>query len=154
MEQGDSPNEVEAAGNVPLHAAAFENWVEGIELLLQLGAKVREEEKDAAARSASHFHNDGLGNRSEPQDSCLNACSHYTTRTSQLTGCASLREGLIGVQKVHPFLATTQEILMLKHPTRTSWHWTHTFAKDEMDGCCPTHRSIPAMQGYHTVHGP
>lgn len=39
--QGDSPNEVEAAGNVPLHAAAFQNWVEGIELLLEKGAKVR-----------------------------------------------------------------------------------------------------------------
>eukprot|EP00983_Pelagomonas_calceolata_P006264 207572-Pelagomonas_calceolata.AAC.3 len=39
VEQGDSPNEVEAAGNTPLHAAAYQGWVEGIELLLQLGAK-------------------------------------------------------------------------------------------------------------------
>ncbi|KAF5839365.1 ankyrin repeat-containing domain protein [Dunaliella salina] len=40
VEQGDSPNEVEAAGNTPLHAAAYQGWVEGIDLLLQLGAKV------------------------------------------------------------------------------------------------------------------
>jgi ankyrin repeat protein len=33
-------NEVEAAGNTPLHNAAFEGWVEGIELLLALGAAV------------------------------------------------------------------------------------------------------------------
>lgn len=41
VQQGDSPNEVEAAGNVPLHACAWQNWVEGIDLLIQLGAKVR-----------------------------------------------------------------------------------------------------------------
>lgn len=34
-------HEVEAAGNTPLHSAAFQGWVEGIELLLQMGAKVR-----------------------------------------------------------------------------------------------------------------
>jgi hypothetical protein len=33
-------NEVEAAGNTPLHAAAWQDWPEGVELLLQLGAKV------------------------------------------------------------------------------------------------------------------
>ena len=33
-------NEVEAAGNTPLHSAAYEGWVEGIELLLSLGAKI------------------------------------------------------------------------------------------------------------------
>jgi len=41
IKQGDSPNEVEGAGNVPLHAAAYQGWVEGIILLLQLGAKVK-----------------------------------------------------------------------------------------------------------------
>ncbi len=34
-------NEVEAAGNTPLHCAAYEGWLEGCELLLNLGAKVR-----------------------------------------------------------------------------------------------------------------
>ncbi len=33
-------NEVEAAGNTPLHSAAYEGWIEGAELLLSLGAKV------------------------------------------------------------------------------------------------------------------
>ena len=32
-------NEVEAAGNTPLHNAAYEGWLEGVELLLGLGAK-------------------------------------------------------------------------------------------------------------------
>ena len=33
-------NEVEAAGNTPLFNAAYDNWVEGIDLLVSLGAKV------------------------------------------------------------------------------------------------------------------
>ena len=33
-------NEVEAAGNTPLHNCAYIGWVEGAELLLSLGAKV------------------------------------------------------------------------------------------------------------------
>lgn len=33
-------NEVEAAGNTPLHCCAYAGWVEGAELLLSLGAKV------------------------------------------------------------------------------------------------------------------
>lgn len=33
-------NEVEAAGNTPLHNAAYEGWTEGIELLIGLGATV------------------------------------------------------------------------------------------------------------------
>ena len=37
---GENVNEVEAAGNTPLHAAAYEGWIEGIELLLSLGAKI------------------------------------------------------------------------------------------------------------------
>ena len=37
---GHSVNEVEAAGNTPLHSAAYEGWIEGVELLLSLGAKV------------------------------------------------------------------------------------------------------------------
>lgn len=40
VEQGENVNEVDAAGNTPLHLAAFEGWVEGAELLLALGAKV------------------------------------------------------------------------------------------------------------------
>ncbi|KXZ46509.1 hypothetical protein GPECTOR_43g946 [Gonium pectorale] len=38
--EGADVNEVEAAGNTPLHNAAFEGWAEGVELLLRLGAKV------------------------------------------------------------------------------------------------------------------
>lgn len=38
--QGEDVNEVEAAGNTPLHNAAFEGWLEGVELLLNLGAKI------------------------------------------------------------------------------------------------------------------
>lgn len=33
-------NEVEGAGNTPLHCAAYAGWEEGCELLLSLGAKV------------------------------------------------------------------------------------------------------------------
>lgn len=33
-------NEVEAAGNTPLHNAAYEGWLEGVDLLLSLGAKI------------------------------------------------------------------------------------------------------------------
>ena len=40
MEAGGDVNEVEAAGNTPLHSAAYEGWIEGAELLLTLGAKV------------------------------------------------------------------------------------------------------------------
>lgn len=40
VDSGENVMEVEAAGNTPLHSAAYENWAEGVELLLQLGAKV------------------------------------------------------------------------------------------------------------------
>lgn len=40
LQDGVDVNEVEAAGNTPLHNAAFEGWVQGVELLLRLGAKV------------------------------------------------------------------------------------------------------------------
>ena len=33
-------NEVEAAGNTPLHCAAYEGWLDGVKLLLDLGAKL------------------------------------------------------------------------------------------------------------------
>ncbi len=39
-DDGEDVNEVEAAGNTPLHFAAYAGWMEGAELLLQLGAKV------------------------------------------------------------------------------------------------------------------
>ena len=32
-------NEVEGAGNTPLHNAAYEGWAEGVDLLIELGAK-------------------------------------------------------------------------------------------------------------------
>lgn len=40
MDAGENVNEVEAAGNTPLHNAAYEGWTEGIDLLISLGAKV------------------------------------------------------------------------------------------------------------------
>ena len=38
--EGDDVNEVEAAGNTPLHNAAYDGWCEGIELLCEHGAKL------------------------------------------------------------------------------------------------------------------
>lgn len=40
VEAGGDVNEIEGAGNTPLHCAAYEGWLEGCELLLSLGAKV------------------------------------------------------------------------------------------------------------------
>ena len=40
VEAGEDVNEVEAAGNTPLHCAAYAGWEEGCEILLSLGAKV------------------------------------------------------------------------------------------------------------------
>lgn len=40
VDSGENVNEVEAAGNTPLHCAAYEGWLEGVELLLNLGAKL------------------------------------------------------------------------------------------------------------------
>ncbi|PNH11433.1 Serine/threonine-protein kinase TNNI3K [Tetrabaena socialis] len=40
VSEGVDVNQVEAAGNTPLHSAAFEGWVDGVQLLLRLGAKV------------------------------------------------------------------------------------------------------------------
>ncbi|PRW20613.1 mitochondrial import receptor subunit TOM9-2-like [Chlorella sorokiniana] len=40
VEEGHDVNEVEAAGNTPLHFACWQGWIEGCELLLSLGAKV------------------------------------------------------------------------------------------------------------------
>ena len=40
IDGGENVNEVEAAGNTPLHCAAYEGWQDGVELLLSLGAKI------------------------------------------------------------------------------------------------------------------
>jgi hypothetical protein len=40
LDNGEDVNEVEGAGNTPLHCAAYEGWLEGCELLLNLGAKL------------------------------------------------------------------------------------------------------------------
>jgi len=40
VEAHENVNEVEGAGNTPLHCAAYEGWAEGVQLLLSLGAKV------------------------------------------------------------------------------------------------------------------
>ena len=40
IDDGEDVNEVEGAGGTPLHVAAVEGWIEGAELLLQLGAKI------------------------------------------------------------------------------------------------------------------
>lgn len=40
VDGGESVNEVEAAGNTPLHHAAYEGWLQGAELLLSLGAHI------------------------------------------------------------------------------------------------------------------
>ncbi|KIZ01237.1 hypothetical protein MNEG_6725 [Monoraphidium neglectum] len=40
VDAGEDINEVEGAGNTPLHNAAWAGWLEGVELLLGLGAKV------------------------------------------------------------------------------------------------------------------
>lgn len=38
LSSGADPNEVEAAGNTPLHSAAYEGWLEGVRALLAAGA--------------------------------------------------------------------------------------------------------------------
>lgn len=40
LDAGDDINEVEAAGNTPLHFAAFQGWEEGVRMLLHMGAKI------------------------------------------------------------------------------------------------------------------
>lgn len=40
LDDGQDVNEVEAAGNTPLHNAAYDGWTEGIELLHARGAKL------------------------------------------------------------------------------------------------------------------
>lgn len=40
LEAGENVNEVEAAGNTPLHNAAYEGWEEGVDLLVEKGARV------------------------------------------------------------------------------------------------------------------
>lgn len=40
VDTGENVNEVEAAGNTPLHHAAYEGWLQGAELLLSLGAHI------------------------------------------------------------------------------------------------------------------
>lgn len=39
LSAGADPNEVEAAGNTPLHNACYEGWIEGVQTLLAAGAK-------------------------------------------------------------------------------------------------------------------
>ena len=53
-------NEVEAAGNSPLFNAAYDNWVEGIDLLVSLGAKVNASNNagDTPYRWAENMHNE------------------------------------------------------------------------------------------------
>ena len=53
-------NEVEAAGNTPLFNAAYDNWVEGIDLLVSLGAKVNASNNagDTPYRWAENMHNE------------------------------------------------------------------------------------------------
>jgi hypothetical protein len=50
--QPSAIREVEAAGNTVLHAAAYGGWVEGVKLLLELGAKVKRRERGAEKRRA------------------------------------------------------------------------------------------------------
>ncbi len=40
VDNGEDVNEVEGAGNTPLHNAAYEGWLQGAELLLSLAAKI------------------------------------------------------------------------------------------------------------------
>ena len=53
-------NEVEAPGNTPLFNAAYDNWVEGIDLLVSLGAKVNASNNagDTPYRWAENMHNE------------------------------------------------------------------------------------------------
>jgi hypothetical protein len=40
LDEGENVNEVEAAGNTPLHCAAYDGWREGVDLLVARGAKL------------------------------------------------------------------------------------------------------------------
>jgi hypothetical protein len=60
LEQGDDPNEVEAAGNTPLHSCAYEGWVDGVKALLSAGARVNATNnvrgKEGARRRHTNSH--------------------------------------------------------------------------------------------------
>lgn len=54
--EGDDVNEVEAAGNTPLHNAAYDGWCEGIELLCEHGAKVNASNNVRSRHSHARTH--------------------------------------------------------------------------------------------------
>ena len=59
-EENGDPNEVETAGNTPIFNAAYDDWVEGIDLLVSLGAKVNASNNagDTAYRWAENIQNE------------------------------------------------------------------------------------------------
>ena len=62
VDSGEDVNEVEAAGNTPLHNAAFEGWLLGAELLLSLGARIDASNNagDRAWHSARNMGHDDM----------------------------------------------------------------------------------------------
>lgn len=61
---------MEAAGNTPLHSAAYEDWLEGVELLLSLGAKI--DASNNAGDRAYHWA-ENMGHK-DVMDSIVKVC--------------------------------------------------------------------------------
>ena len=84
VDQGEDVNEVEGAGNTPLHNAAYTGWLEGAQLLLSLGAKIDASNNagDRAWHWARNMGQEEIMELLRQANLCIQA---LTTRTSVVT---------------------------------------------------------------------